>query len=625
MKNRPSRICLSALLLVLLLCAALTAGACSRADNPEETGTETSAAPASEAPTAPDTQPDTPPATVPDTEPDTEPETAPAPDYAGLVDFVVDVEAGRDIRVLQLTDPQIIDSGQCRTPDRLNAVETALWATDKMETGYKQYIRQLVTETKPDFIFITGDVVYGEFDDNGSVLLDFIDFMEGFGIPWAPVFGNHDNESHMGADWQCQQLEEAEHCLFLQRELTGNGNYTVGLTQGGKLVRVFFMLDSNGCGNMSAESKANGHSTTSVGIASDQAKWFIAAADDIRAASPETKISFAFHIQPDAFTAAFSKYGFSNSGTQGSPINIDKAADKADTDFGYLGRDLKSPWSNSGIWKKLLATGADSVFCGHEHCNSGSVVVDGVRYQYGMKSSIYDRINYEQSDGTIVGGYELPGTPLIGGTMMLLAEGTGEIKDAHIVYADTEEIKPEPEPDKPDAKYVYVLDFNGRDFDITVTTDGLNREPVAAVYTEAVDGAEGLTARAIETYLVSVGVKFGTDVPYDVISSIRVRMRVTENTKHSKDPLFRLYNDRNNQILTTSVYATLGSFGEWTEIELSKLLKDANLVKNGLIQPFSMVYRCYDAQTLVEFDCLILETSEEIPGLPVQAEEHEAA
>lgn len=608
------------LALLLLLCAALALAACGdkQKDGPAESGTQSAAAqtdPAPDEQTAPDTQSETP--------PETEPETNPAPDFADLVDFVVEVETGRDIRVLQLTDTQIIDAAQRRYDTRLIEIEQEMWDTDMMESCYKGYLREIITETKPDFIFITGDVVYGEFDDSGSTLTDFIAFMEGFGIPWAPVFGNHDNESKKGADWQCRQFENAEHCLFVQRTLTGNGNYSVGLAQGGKLVRVFFMLDSNGCGNMSAESKANKHSTTTIGFGNDQVKWFAGEADAIRAADPETKISFAFHIQPAEFTAAFSKYGFKNADTIANPIDIDNAADKADTDFGYLGRDLKSPWSSAGIWKKLLATGADSVFVGHEHCNSGSVVKDGVRYQYGMKSSTYDRINFRLSDGSIVGGSEVYGTPLVGGTLMTLSAGTGEITDAHIVYAATKEVKP---AEKPDAAYTYVLDFNGTDFDITVTTDGLNREPVAAVVPEGSDGAAGAVSAQASNYLVSVGVKLPADVPYESISSFRVRMRVTESTKHSRDPLFRLYDDRNNTIRTGNGYTSVGGvFGEWCEIEIVDLLKSGSLVKNGTVQPFSIVYRCYDADAVIEFDSLIIETTDELPGLGQAAESKDAA
>ena len=65
-----------------------------------------------------------------------------------------------------------------------------------------------------------------------------MEFMDKFGVPWAPVFGNHEGTSAMGVDWQCEQLVNAKNCLFVQRELTGNGNYSVGIMQGETITRV---------------------------------------------------------------------------------------------------------------------------------------------------------------------------------------------------------------------------------------------------------------------------------------------------------------------------------------------------------------------------------------------------
>lgn len=160
-------------------------------------------------------------------------ESTPEPDepvpVKDLVDFTVDVEEGRDIRVLQLTDVQTISAEQKRYPNRISD-------SGKADTylGYQRYIGQVIERYDPDFIIMTGDNTYGEFDDSGEQLVALIEFMETFEIPWAPVFGNHDNESNMGVDWQCEQFENAEYCLFKQRTLTGNGNYSVGITQGGR-------------------------------------------------------------------------------------------------------------------------------------------------------------------------------------------------------------------------------------------------------------------------------------------------------------------------------------------------------------------------------------------------------
>lgn len=347
-----------------------------------------------------------------------------------MIDFFVDVETGRDPIVLQLTDTQIIDAAQERTEDRLGSYAEEYWATDKMVDRCFRYIRETVTATKPDLILLTGDLVYGEFDDNGASLQALIAEMESFGIPWAPVFGNHENESKMGVDWQCEQLTKAEHCLFKQRELTGNGNYTVGIRQGGKVKRVFFMLDSNGCGLLSAESRANGHTTTRVGFGSDQIQWYTARAQDIRKLSPETKLTFAFHIQPAVFGEAYQKYGYVPS--QATPsINISELCQDG-TDFGYLGAGLKSAWDeNKYVYEGIKALGADSILVGHEHANSASAVYDGIRFQYGQKTGTYDRANY-QNGQDVVTSYDMAGEPIVGGTVMPLAEEDGSIKDAYI-------------------------------------------------------------------------------------------------------------------------------------------------------------------------------------------------
>lgn len=529
-------------------------------------------------------------------------------DFSEYVDFVVNVENGRDLRVLQLTDIQIIDSSQKRYPDRINAISTEKWSPERFEENYKGYVRKTIEEAKPDLIIITGDMVYGEFDDNGTAFLDFIAFMDSFGIPWAPVFGNHDNESAKGVDWQCQQLENAEHCLFKQRTLTGNGNYTVGIVQDSKLLRVFFMMDSNGCGAMSL---ANNHSKKTVGFGNDQVEWFKKEAERIRKASKETNFSFAFHIQLNYFKNAFSKYGFTNSGTANNPINIDMSDKKADKDFGYIGSDLKSPWDDGTVHKAIKDTGADSIFVGHEHCNSGSVVYEGIRYQFGQKSSTYDRCNYKVSKYNITGGTLLNGTPIIGGTLIILEKGTGVINDAYIVYAsgDINVSK----PSDVIGKYTYTYDFNGSDFDMTVTTDALRSLVTAKILTETVSGSTGKVAGGRSDYLVSVGVSFKKAVLRDAVVSLSIRMLVEELTPHSQNPLIRLYDNTNNTILVSADFSASGGIeGKWIEIELLSLIDSAGLVKDNIIQPFTFVYRCYGADAKVYFDSITLKTDQEL-------------
>ncbi len=219
-----------------------------------------------------------------------------------------------------------------------------------------------------------------------------------------------------------------------KKTLTGNGNYSVGIVQGDEVKRVFYMLDSNGCGNVSAESLANGHTTTSVGFGSDQIKWYTEEITALKAVSPDTKISFAYHIQQNIFGKAFEKYGFDQT-EKYQDINIDTFEGKAEGDFGYIGRQMKGPWdTNYSVWNGMKALGVDSIFVGHEHCNNASVVYEGVRFQFGQKSSEYDRFNCLKEDGTIVGDVVIVGKPLIGGTVILLSEEDGTIEDAYVYY-----------------------------------------------------------------------------------------------------------------------------------------------------------------------------------------------
>ena len=374
-----------------------------------------------------------------------------------IPDFIVEVPAGKEPVVLQLSDTQIVDAAQTR-PGRVD-VWYDRWATDQIEERCYDYITETINATNPDFIIITGDIVYGEFDDNGTSLVSFINFMESFQIPWSPVFGNHDNESKKGVDWQCEQFEKATYCKFEQKTLSGNGNYSVGIAQNGVVLRTFYLLDPNGCGNASAESLANGHTYGSVGFRPDQIAWYTDQITELHKASPDTKISFAYHIQQAIFGTAYAQYGF-NQNEKYQDINIDWLDDAAETDFGYIGRQLKGPWDqNYTVYKGMKALGTDSIFVGHEHCNSASVVYDGIRFQFGQKSSEYSRFNSIAADGTITAGEYIPkgSVAMVGGTVIPLAED-GTIEEPYIYLCGEEankrnqkpEAEPEPEP-TPDA------------------------------------------------------------------------------------------------------------------------------------------------------------------------------
>ncbi len=343
----------------------------------------------------------------------------------GLVDFAVEVEEGKDPVVLQISDPQFSDWG---TPD----------------SYCYNYLQETIDETQPDLILVTGDIVYGKFDEDGQFLLDYIEFMESFQIPWAPIFGNHENECILGVDWQCEQLENAEYCLFEQRSLTGNGNYSVGLLQGNKLLRVFYMLDSNGCDAPSpaSVSSVNGIKTT-AGFAQDQIDWYTASITALKTFAPKVKISFTYHIQQAVFEDAIEKYSDAFEASSSAPnilLNIDGLETESMTDFGCIGKQTEKLWDTDySVWNGMKALGVDSVFIGHQHTNSFSIVYEGVRLQFGQKSSMYDSFNWVLPDGTIQSGSMETkpdeGNSLVGGTVIPVSAEDGSIGKGYIYYA----------------------------------------------------------------------------------------------------------------------------------------------------------------------------------------------
>ena len=347
-----------------------------------------------------------------------------AAEEAQPVDFIVDVEGGRQPRILQLADTQIIDPTQYRNdPEADSDPEKRL---EDMEARCFKYLRQVINRTQPDLILITGDVIYGQFDDSGEALKELVKFFDGFGIPWAPVYGNHDNESHIGVLWQNELLENSEYCLFKTGEVTGNGNYTVGIRQNGKLTRVFFMMDSNGCDNPGKNSVLH-IMPGGEGFMEDQVEWFVEKGNAIKAAYPDTNVTFMFHIPFSKFREAMAT----------APARDMGLTATGDGSFG-LNPGGGGDWDRDGaIYNKMKELGTDSILVGHIHGISASVVYDGVRFQYGQKSSTYDSANYRTADGSIVQTKDITaGEPLIGGTLMMMDEQTGDFVDFEISLYD---------------------------------------------------------------------------------------------------------------------------------------------------------------------------------------------
>lgn len=339
---------------------------------------------------------------------------------SAAADFVLETEAGREVRILQLTDIQIIDSSQRRTPGRLQPWSVENWKPENLPDLAWKYMRAAVKEADPDLIVLSGDNIYGEFDDSGVMLQALIAEIESYNIPWTLTFGNHDNETRKGVAWTCEQYQNAAHCMFKRgpvvreedgREIftaEGNGNFNIAITQGGKLTEVVWLMDSNG----HTDSDRDQNMYSSAGLMEGQLEWFRERNELLKkyngGVSPKS-IGF-FHHPVRAFGDGLQKYGYLSSrhdfydeyGDYGNFTEV-IVPENDEGDCGAMHKDAGQYIDGQYVFHDLLKTyGCEGWFFGHDHENNASVCFEGVRYTYGLKASRYDSFVESDLGGTLI-------------------------------------------------------------------------------------------------------------------------------------------------------------------------------------------------------------------------------
>lgn len=328
------------------------------------------------------------------------------------LDYVIDMEGvGRELKVLQITDTQIVDYEAARTAERKSQVPNVYVEGNKTAL-LKDYLDQTIQAADPDLILMTGDNVFGEFDDDGSELTWLVETMDSYGILWAPVFGNHDNESRMGVLWQCKQFQESKYCLFNRRHsVGGNGNYTIGLAKDGELKRTIFMMDTHECAVAYNDSKYPdkaqlSHPTTGRFVW-QQMVWYREMAKRINCVADTTIPSFmAYHIPTKDVYEAEIVAGYRTEESASKAYSIGDGENQVlpaqPGDCGAMQSSTKANLKTVDMLTYMNEVGTDGAFFGHQHANSASIYYGGVRWTYGVKTGMYDTHPEDQLGGTLI-------------------------------------------------------------------------------------------------------------------------------------------------------------------------------------------------------------------------------
>ena len=288
-------------------------------------------------------------------------------------------QSGKAFTILNLADVQMCD------------LEDA-----QAHSAVHKEIDYLVDKVKPDLITLTGDQTWS--NENLISLRSLIGWLDGYGIPYAPVFGNHDygndyNSAVASVNYCCDLYESGKYSLFDRgpTNIGALGNYVVNVTEDGKIVCTLYMLDA-------------GYNDTLTDGQKDWLKWN---ADGIKMVGGGDYVDGICFMHKPLPEYAYAYYGYL------SGENIAKG----DVQVHYS----LSGTRQNGFFDVAKQVGVKNVVCGHQHGNNFTIGYEGVDLTFALKTGE-------------LGGYYDDGTVYINGATVLKIEG-GQV-EAESLFVD---------------------------------------------------------------------------------------------------------------------------------------------------------------------------------------------
>lgn len=215
---------------------------------------------------------------------------------------------------------------------------------------------------KPEMVVFTGDMISGK-DLNTAKAYEnaYSNLTRPIverGIPWAAVFGNHDDEGCMSRKDQMALMRNIPYCLAQPGpvDIDGVSNYTLCLSDysGSKAKNILYLIDSLAC----APTDLDGYAW----ISRKQINWFVQQAKAFEKLYGEKLPSLVFfHIPIPEYKQAFDG---KISGAKQEGVSCSKI--------------------NSGVFAAMLEVASvTGTFVGHDHLNDYEGKLFGIRLCYG--------------------------------------------------------------------------------------------------------------------------------------------------------------------------------------------------------------------------------------------------
>lgn len=226
-------------------------------------------------------------------------------------------------------------------------------------------ISSVVTTEKPDFIMLTGDIIYSA--PAAENFRKVMQFVANFNIPFGVAFGNHDREQGIPNSELLKIAQSFPNCVTTSAKgITGDGNcvLTVKSSDKGRPAAALYCFDSHQSSQLKAQG-VNGYDH----IRLDQVMWYVDASKELTKKNngkPLPALAF-FHIPTPEFLQA--------------------AIDQNAALYGIRKEKVCSPELNSGLFTAFKEQGdVMGAFVGHDHDNDYAVSWFNVLLAYGRFS-----------------------------------------------------------------------------------------------------------------------------------------------------------------------------------------------------------------------------------------------
>ena len=272
-------------------------------------------------------------------------------------------------------------------------------------------IKYAIQNSNPDIMLFSGDVA-GNITQLGYLL----DYLDQFEIPYFFVQGNHDHDFLNYSSME-QRIAQSEYGYIEKGpdSLNSQGNYTIKIKNAqDELVHGLVMMDTGNKYTVSNDSLVE-YVTNPVsgvpygtynnkktycdpgwnGLRGNQITWYENMVEELGCDT-----SLICHIPPLEFTKAYEQY-------RDAVNKQDTAAIAACAPVGQcnMGEPCCGSMEQLGLFASVLAKGSTkNIICGHDHLNDFSLLYQGVRLTYALKTG---EGAYWKNDGTRCGYTEL--------------------------------------------------------------------------------------------------------------------------------------------------------------------------------------------------------------------------